>query len=253
MPSNMLPPALLARPSAVPDHIAAFGGPTLFRSRTLFDPNREGEGGGAGNGGGSGGGGEQTMTRAQWVEREAAEQAKKSVEQLARDNAGLQYDLRVVRDRFNPETQVAISKEDAAAFEAYRTEFPTPKEAKDARTRLSGLEEKDQLRSYDEARTAALAEFPDLPAGFQAIIPTAEELKKRPGGAAQLTDVEFLKAEVARVATAYGAQKQNSAENTNAGGPPPTTVTAGQDSAQSAADAAQKAREMIQRRHGTTT
>ena len=248
----MLPPALLARPSAVPDHIAAFGGPTLFRSRTLFDPNREGEGGGAGAGNG-GGSGEQTLTRAQWVQQEAAEQAKKSVDKLALDNANLQYDLKLVRDRFNPETQVAISKEDAAAFEAYRAEFPPPKEAKDAKARLSGLEEKDQLRSYDEARAAALAEFPDLPAGFQGIIPTAEELKKRPGGAAQLTDVEFLKAEVARVATAYGAQKQSTAESTNAGGPPPTTVTTGQDSAQSAADAAQKAREMIQKRHNPST
>jgi hypothetical protein len=166
------------------------------------------------------GDGEPQLTRAQWIAQEKAEQAKKSVDQLAEANAKLQWDLNERRRAFDPATQVALSKEDALTLAAYREAYPTPKEAVDAKKVLTDLSAKDQVRSYDEARTAALAAYSDLPDSMKALIPTAEEAAARPDGAALLGNTAFLKTEVDRIAKAYGATKKDTDANTDMGTSP---------------------------------
>lgn len=169
------------------------------------------------------------LSRQQFINEEKAKQLDKGVDYLAAKNAELQADLNAARARIPGDDRVVLSKEDAAALSAYRAEFPTPKEAKDARANLGSLRERDEQRSYDDARRAALDEYTDLPDGFKALIPTAEELALRPGGKEQLKNVDAMKAEVAKVATAYGAVKQDQRENTDVTGPSPAGVSAGGD------------------------
>lgn len=161
------------------------------------------------------------MTRQQFINEEKARQLDKSVEYLAGKNAELQADLNAARARVPGQDQVVMSREDAAALATYRDQFPTPKDAKEAKGRLGALEERDELRSYDDARRAALEEYgADLPDSFKSLIPTAEELQKRPGGKEVLRDLDFMKAEVERVAGIYGAEKQDATERTDVGKSP---------------------------------
>ena len=211
----------IATPAFTPAHIAAFGTSRMFGGYApLFKPEpEEGDGRADANGG---------MTRAQFVQEEKARQLDKGIEYLAQKNAELQFDLNRARAAI-PEGHVTLPKEDAAALSAYREAFPTPKEAKEAKGTLGTLREKDELRSYDDARTAALSEYgADLPDNFKALIPTAEQLKDRPGGLELLRNTDFMRAEVERVATAYGAVKQDATERTDVGDSP-ATVTAGAD------------------------
>ena len=202
---------MLTRPTAVPAHILAFGGSRLFGAPDLFNPEPEGEPKPDPYDG---------RSRQQFINEEKAKQLDKGVDYLAGKNAELQADLNAVRLRVPQDGQVVVSREDAAALASYREQFPTPKEAKEAKATLGTLTEKDERRSYDEVRANALAEYGDLPDAYKALIPTAEELKTRPGGAELLRNHDHLKAEVARVAGVYGAVKRDQTEQTDVGKSP---------------------------------
>lgn len=227
----------LNMPIRRPAHLSAFGTSRLFgRPASLFYPEPEDDNS------------ETRMSRREWERQRSAELAERERGDLAAKAAKLEYDLRETRSKLPAADQVVVSREDAAALESYREQFGTPKDAKDARGKLSELEEKDTLRSYDEARHAALAEYgSELPDSYKAFIPTAEELLKRPGGKEQLRDLDFMKAEVERAATLYGAEKQDATERTDVG-VSPAEVRAGGDPAP--IDAKQAAREMVARQNG---
>lgn len=221
------------------DHITSFGAPRLFAPRPpLFKPEPE-DAPETPYGG---------LTRQQFINEEKARQLDKGVDYLANKNAELQADLNALRGRLPKEGQVLVSAADAALIESYREFFPTPKEAKAACERLVALEEKEELRSYDDARRDALAEFQDLPANFQKLIPTAEELLKRPGGKEQLKDLDFMRGQVEQFASAYGAERQNQDAQTDVGVSPGEVKSGGEKPA-SVDDARALAREVVQSRY----
>lgn len=226
------------RTSAAPTHITAFGGSRMLgRAAPLFRPEPE-----------DGGSGETRLSRKEWERQRSAELAERERGDLASKVANLEYDLREARSKIPADGQVVVSREDAAALESYREHFGTPKEAKEARGKLVELEEKDTLRSYDEARQAALGEYgTDLPDSYKAFIPTAEELMQQPGGKERLRDLDFMKAQVERAAASYGAEKQDATERTDVG-VSPGEVRAGGDP--TPVDIKQAAREFVARQRG---
>ena len=220
-----------------PAHIATFGTSRLFGSHVaLFSPEPQDEEKSDPYGG---------VSRQQFINEEKARQLDKGVDYLAAKNAELQADLNAARARLPRDGQVTVSQADAALLESYREHFPTPKDAVSARERLRALEEKEELRSYDDARREALAAFSDLPENFQRLIPTAEELTKRAGGKEQLKDLDLMRAQVESFATAYGAEKQDKAKETDVGESPASVKGGGSDKASTVTDAAQAAREYV--------
>lgn len=221
------------------DHITSFGAPRLFAPHPpLFKPEPEDPADPS----------DTRMSRKDWERIRAAEVADRERGDLASKVASLEYDLRLARERAPQEGQVLVSAADAALIESYREFFPTPKEAKAAHERLVALEEKEELRSYDDARRDALAEFQDLPANFQKLIPTAEELLKRPGGKEQLKDLDFMRGQVEQFASAYGAERQNQDAQTDVGVSPGEVKSGGEKPA-SVDDARALAREVVQSRY----
>ncbi|AWT34572.1 hypothetical protein DM785_02645 [Deinococcus actinosclerus] len=202
-----------------PAHVAAFGGRLLMGAHApRFHPESEG------------GEGEQRYSRAEWVAKEKAEQATKSVDVLAERNANLQWDLNEAKRKVPGADQVVVSKEDAAALATYREHFATPADAKKAREGLAQSEERDAMRAYDEKRTELLGKVKDLPENYKALVMTAEELAKRPGGAEMIRDLALLEADVTRVATSFGATVED-AKKADVGVPPNHVTGSGAQSA----------------------
>lgn len=191
----------------VPAHIRAFGGPLLFGAHApRFHPEPEE-------------GGETRLSRSEWIAKEKADQATKSVDVLAERNANLQWDLNETKRKVPGDGQVVVSKEDAAALATYREHFPTPADAKKAREGLAQAQEQEAVRAYDAKRAELLAKVKDLPEAYQKLVLTAEELAKRPGGAEMIRDLALLEADVTRVATSFGATIED-AKKVDVGVPP---------------------------------
>lgn len=214
-------PKSLFQPVPTPAHVRAFGGPLLFGAHApRFHPEPEGEG-------------EARLSRSEWIAKEKAEQANKSVDVLAEKNAALQWDLNEARRKVPGADQVVVPKEDAAALAAYREQFPTPVDAKKANEGLKAADEREAMRAYDAKREELLGKVKDLPDGFKALVLSAEELAKRPGGAEMIRDLSLLEADVKRAATGYGLTLED-AKKADVGVSPGTVTTGGTQSAPAA-------------------
>lgn len=162
--------------------------------------------------------GEETLTRKQWIAQESANQATKTVAELADKNATLLWEARQhreVKDKLAA-GGVVVSKEDAAALTTYR-EFGTPDELRSLGEKNAKLEGEQKRLAWNTRRAEQLSKYDSDKVA--PLIPTAEELEAD-GDLAKLDKLEALDAQVAKVAGAFDAVRKAERKDADVGAAP---------------------------------